>query len=84
MTSHLPPFYAHRAALLLHRASNEIAGMVAAGRGGQVGTAITKCFSVLLFAAFLVYESRIEDPMLRLELFKGRNDRWADLLYWEV
>jgi predicted MFS family arabinose efflux permease len=28
---------------------------------------------VLLFAAFLVFESRTSDPMLRLELFKSRN-----------
>jgi EmrB/QacA subfamily drug resistance transporter len=28
---------------------------------------------VLTFAAFLVYESRIKDPMLRLDLFKSRN-----------
>ncbi len=28
---------------------------------------------VLTFAAFLVYESRTKDPMLRLDLFKGRN-----------
>ena len=28
---------------------------------------------VLLFAAFLVYESRASDPMLRLDLFKSRN-----------
>src|SRR6478609_7850877 len=28
---------------------------------------------VILFAAFLVYESRASDPMLRLDLFKSRN-----------
>ncbi len=28
---------------------------------------------VLLFVAFLVYESRVSDPMLRLDLFKSRN-----------
>ncbi|HEX4279408.1 MAG TPA: DHA2 family efflux MFS transporter permease subunit [Solirubrobacteraceae bacterium] len=28
---------------------------------------------VLLFSAFLVYESRASDPMLRLDLFKSRN-----------
>ncbi len=28
---------------------------------------------LLLFAAFLVYESRASDPMLRLDLFKSRN-----------
>ena len=28
---------------------------------------------VLLFAAFLVYESRARDPMLRLDLFRSRN-----------
>jgi EmrB/QacA subfamily drug resistance transporter len=28
---------------------------------------------VLTFAAFLIYESRARDPMLRLELFKSRN-----------
>ena len=28
---------------------------------------------VLLFAAFLVYESRTSDPMLRLDVFKSRN-----------
>jgi EmrB/QacA subfamily drug resistance transporter len=28
---------------------------------------------VLLFAAFLIYESRASDPMLRLDLFKSRN-----------
>jgi EmrB/QacA subfamily drug resistance transporter len=28
---------------------------------------------VVLFAAFLVYESRASDPMLRLDLFKSRN-----------
>jgi EmrB/QacA subfamily drug resistance transporter len=28
---------------------------------------------VVLFAAFLVYESRTSDPMLRLDLFKSRN-----------
>jgi predicted MFS family arabinose efflux permease len=28
---------------------------------------------VVLFAAFLFYESRIKDPMLRLDLFKSRN-----------
>jgi EmrB/QacA subfamily drug resistance transporter len=28
---------------------------------------------VILFAAFLVYESRTSDPMLRLDLFKSRN-----------
>src|SRR5216110_3005812 len=28
---------------------------------------------VLAFAAFLIYESRASDPMLRLDLFKSRN-----------
>ena len=28
---------------------------------------------VLTFAAFLIYESRAHDPMLRLDLFKSRN-----------
>ena len=28
---------------------------------------------VILFAAFLIYESRARDPMLRLDLFKSRN-----------
>src|SRR6478609_3149381 len=28
---------------------------------------------VILFVAFLVYESRVSDPMLRLDLFKSRN-----------
>ncbi len=30
---------------------------------------------VLAFAAFLIYESRAKDPMLRLDLFKSRNFR---------
>jgi EmrB/QacA subfamily drug resistance transporter len=30
---------------------------------------------VLLFGAFLIYESRAQDPMLRLDLFKSRNFR---------
>jgi EmrB/QacA subfamily drug resistance transporter len=35
--------------------------------------AISLIGGVILFVAFLVYESRVSDPMLRLDLFRSRN-----------
>jgi EmrB/QacA subfamily drug resistance transporter len=37
------------------------------------GVSVSLVGGVLAFAAFLIYESRARDPMLRLELFRSRN-----------
>jgi EmrB/QacA subfamily drug resistance transporter len=44
-------------------------------RLGWSDPAVSGCLivGVLTFAAFLIYESRTHDPMLRLDLFKSRN-----------
>jgi EmrB/QacA subfamily drug resistance transporter len=44
-------------------------------RLGWSNPAVSGCLigGVLTFAAFLIYESRASDPMLRLDLFKSRN-----------